>query len=116
MQLFIRCLLWILIAALPLQGSAALFAACDTRTAPPSHGCHEQHAAAEAGAVHHDSVQMKAHGKCSTCASCCTAATAPPHAVIPPSPFPRAGRALPAPEPAIAAIFPAGLERPPRAA
>lgn len=107
MQILVRYLLWILMAALPVQGGAAVFAACKTQAATRAvQACHEQ----DDGAV-----QTKAHGKCSTCASCCTAATAPPHAVILPAPFPRAGRALPAVEPAISAIFPPGLERPPRA-
>jgi hypothetical protein len=123
MQFLVRYLLWILMAVLPLQGGAAVFAACKTQAAGASagHGCHEPDAVADGtsgGMQAHDGAHTyaKAHGKCSTCASCCTAATAPPHAVILPAPFPRADRALPAAEPAIAAIFPSGLERPPRAA
>lgn len=115
MHLFIRCLLWILMAALPLQGSAAIFAACKTQAAASTQDCH-QHDVSPGGNVQHAGDDTaEPHGKCSTCASCCTAATAPPLAAVLPAPFPRAGRALPPPEPAYAAIFPAGLERPPRA-
>lgn len=124
MPLFVRCLLWILMAALPLQGSAALLSTCATTMpaqAQASQGCHEQLAAIDgAPAAHHSDSDSGAdggqpHGKCSTCASCCTAATAPPQSALPPATVPRAARALPAVEPAIVAIFPAGLERPPRA-
>lgn len=126
MPLFVRCLLWILMAALPLQGSAALLSACATTMpaqAQVQQGCHEP-LAASAGtpAQHHSDSDSdsgadggQSHGKCSTCASCCTAATAPPQSARPPATLPRAARALPAVEAAIVAIFPAGLERPPRA-
>lgn len=115
----VRCLLWLLMAALPLQGSAAVFATCKSQAPSASHGCHEQgamamHDAALAEDGGDGKAALKAHGKCSTCASCCTAATAPPLAVRMPAPFPRPGRALPTAEPCIAAIFPPGLERPPR--
>ncbi|MTW05925.1 hypothetical protein [Pseudoduganella ginsengisoli] len=96
-------------AALPVQSGAAVLATCATLAPAAAHNCHEPSAM--------DSKQdVKFHGKCSTCASCCTAATAPPHAFVMPAPFPRAARTALAPEPAIATVFPAGLERPPRAA
>jgi hypothetical protein len=121
MPFLVRCLLWILMAALPLQGSAALFAACAAPaqvSAAASHGCHEQDKAAAHGMTQQDDDgdERAPHGKCSTCASCCIAATAPPQSAPPPAPFPRAARALPAVEQAFTAIVPAGLERPPRAA
>ncbi len=57
MHLFIRCLLWILMAALPLQGSAALFAACKSSVPAPAHPCHPAGLDAMGSAMHaaHDS-------------------------------------------------------------
>jgi hypothetical protein len=116
LKILVRCLLWMLMAALPLQGSAALFATCKAAQPPAaSHGCHEQAATDGAPVPDDGGALLKSHGKCSTCASCCTAATAPPGAAPMPAPFPRASRAVPAVEPSMTAIFPSGLERPPRA-
>jgi hypothetical protein len=111
MRFFVRCLLWILMAALPLQGGAAVFAACKAQEVP-ARGCHEQAVTPTADS---GKDSFKTHGKCSTCASCCTAATAPPLALDLPAPCPRPARARAPAEAAIAAVFPAVPERPPRA-
>lgn len=119
MRALIRLLLWILIAALPLQGGAVAFMSCGSTTAPTysveNHGgdaaaaAHEEHCA-QVGAAHLNAP----HGKCSHCASCCVGAAAPPTvpSVLMPATFSTlAGSAV---EPAMTAYIPATLERPPR--
>lgn len=119
MRALIRLLLWILIAALPLQGGAAAFMSCGSGTAPSYTAEHhngdtftaarEEHCA-QSGAGH----LSAPHGKCSHCASCCVGAAAPPAvpSVLTPTTFTTfAGSAV---EPAMTAYIPATLERPPR--
>lgn len=140
MQTLVRYLLWMLIAALPLQGTAAAFMSgagmdrdsaaragaemveavmADTMpaTAPTAqtgmadelvamHAAHCGEAMPEHGKA--------THGKCSSCASCCVGACAPPQAVVLFSALPLARCAVLVAEPAMTAFIPATLERPPR--
>lgn len=137
MNIFVRYLLWILIAALPLQGGAVAFMSCGSgsgQTQSSSH--HEDENATDVHAdTHHEdetaiAVHLDAHhehcddgdsvhagsphGKCSHCASCCIGAAAPP--AIPSEVFPTnfTTFATAAVEPSMTAYIPATLERPPR--
>jgi hypothetical protein len=123
MRIFVRYLLWILIAALPLQGGAVAFMSCGSgagqassssrlpdASADEAHaGAHREHC--DAGGANHAG---SPHGKCSHCASCCVGAAAPPAIpsdVLPPTFSTFAAVAV---EPAMTAYIPATLERPPR--
>lgn len=119
MRPLVRLLLWILIAALPLQAGAVAFMSCGSAAAP-SYPV-EQHVVAGAAATHAARCAQDgkdhlpaAHGKCSHCASCCVGAAAPPAlpSVVMPTIF--STFAGPAAEPAMTAYIPATLERPPR--
>ena len=120
MRLFVRYLLWLLIAALPLQGMAAAAMAChdDLRQAgAASHQMADAHAdTATAGHCggEHQHHSSGAHGKCSQCASCCIGAAAPPamETAVPPAIPPTT--VIAASEPAMIVYVPAALERPPR--
>ena len=144
MQTLVRYLLWMLIAALPLQGTAAAFmsgagmdrdsaaragatmveaampamaSATTPATAPTAQAAmadelvamHVQHCG-EAMPEHGKAT----HGKCSSCASCCVGACAPPQAVVLFLSLPLARCAVLVAEPAMTAFIPATLERPPR--
>lgn len=127
-------LLCLLMAALPLQGLAAVLqAACG-----PAH--HDL--AAQAGQVHQESVQAHGHGHdlghihamestlqqdlpddaagsastCSACAVCSASAVALPSAAAPGFADFAPGLALAAPTPLLSGVVPAGLERPPKTA
>lgn len=100
-------------AALPVQGSAAVFASCKAQASVAGQAAESCHAPDQGRERGKDS--LKAHGKCSTCASCCSAAAAPPLVFDLPAPSPRPARAHAPPEAALAAGFPAVPERPPRA-
>lgn len=123
MRQFVRYLLWILIAVLPLQGGAAAFMSCAAEKAQvgisahnvenPPGGAHIQMSHGHCD----DSLIKKStssHGKCSHCASCCTGATVPLAVPlgIPPSTF--STFAAVSVEPAMTAHIPATLDRPPR--
>lgn len=137
MQTLVRYLLWMLIAALPLQGTAAAFmsgasvagmdrdgaaragvtmveaiAAMPTANAAMTDELVVMHAAhcGEAMPEHGKAT----HGKCSSCASCCVGACAPPQAVVLFLSLPLARCAVLVAEPAMTAFIPATLERPPR--
>lgn len=123
MRIFVRYLLWLLIAALPLQGGAGAFMSCNPgseQTHSSSH--HGDESAIEAHAdSHHEHCDEGGsdhagaqHGKCSHCASCCVGAAAPP--AIPSEVLPATFStfATVAVEPAMTAYIPATLERPPR--
>lgn len=143
MRTLFRYLLWILIAAIPLQGSAAavmMYGAASSAPVamPMTVGQHHDHcadtgrgqgvpAATQAASMHGDSAQGAAalgadthaageHSKCSHCASCCVGAVAPPSlpSLLLPSSFSTVTGS--APEPAMTAYIPATLERPPRLA
>ncbi|MBV6324344.1 hypothetical protein [Duganella violaceipulchra] len=113
MRPFIRFLLWILIAALPLQGMAVVLIPCAALPAPMQVAS-EPAARAEHCAPAKPELQASgAHGKCSHCASC-VGASAPP--VVPSLVLPASfsGAGVSAAEPAMTAYIPATLERPPR--
>lgn len=144
MQTLVRYLLWMLIAALPLQGTAAAFmsgagmgrdSAARTgaemvEAAMPAITSATMSAATPAAhtAMADELVAMHAahcgevmpehgkatHGKCSSCASCCLGACAPPQAVVLFLALPLARCAVLVAEPAMTAFIPATLERPPR--
>lgn len=126
-------LLWILIAALPVQGlaaasnascgpahhvSAAAAAVADQHHGDASIHHHDggMHAAGHVAAA--DTVEAPSaagdHGYCSACAACCIGATGPPPALtLVISDRCSEAIAIFAP-PAFAGHIPAGLERPPR--
>ncbi|PHV05908.1 hypothetical protein CSQ96_17695 [Janthinobacterium sp. BJB412] len=129
-----------LIAALPLQGTAAAFmsGAGMGRDSAARAGAEMVEAAMPATmsaatpaaqtAMADELVAMHAahcgevmpehgkatHGKCSSCASCCLGACAPPQAVVLFLALPLARCAVLVAEPAMTAFIPATLERPPR--
>jgi len=125
--------LWLLIAALPLQGiAAAAKAACgpehheainSTVSDMSSHHAmshdDEHHAtmmADASGPGDHGSKHQHQHKTsfCSSCASCCVGAVAPPISLKQPSP-PALSETVHIPAmPLIAGFIPAGPERPPR--
>jgi hypothetical protein len=119
MRAFTRLLLWILIAALPLQGGAVAFMSFGSGTAPSYSVEHHNEDAAAAAREEHCAQSgadhlSAPHGKCSHCASCCVGAAAPPAvpSVLMPTTFSTfAGSTV---EPAMTAYIPATLERPPR--
>lgn len=123
MRIFVRYLLWILIAALPLQGGAVAFMPCGTGFGGVSSSSH--HADVDAIEAHADALQEhcdeggtdqlgSSHGKCSYCASCCVGAVAPPSVPSEVLPATFSTFATVAVEPAMTAYIPATLERPPR--
>ncbi|WP_139236521.1 hypothetical protein [Rugamonas rubra] len=140
MQTLVRYLLWMLIAALPLQGTAAAFmsgagmdrdsaaragaemvAAVMAATMPATASAAQTGMADELVAMHaaHCGEAMPehgkaTHGKCSSCASCCVGVCAPPQAVVLFFALPLARCAVLVAEPAMTAFIPATLERPPR--
>lgn len=119
-------LLWLLMAALPLQSmAAAMQASCAgiahhglAIAATPAHhhdaaGAGHHDAVDEAGADYHKPAAYK-KASCSACAACCTAAIALPSVF---NPLPSRRDAVPAsvfPTLHIASHIPPGLERPPR--
>lgn len=117
-------LLWLLIAALPLQGfAAALQASCGTSAhheaaemvaSAQSHAQHDH----EASAGHHDDTGHTAakdkHSSCSACAACCISAIAPPSVSLPSMAHSNARPAASSPAPLITGFIPPGLERPPK--
>lgn len=119
MRPLVRLLLWILIAALPLQASAVAFMSCGAAKAPAQATQHHHTAMAatahkahceQSNAGHLDAT----HGKCSHCASCCIGASAPPAVLAMVAPATFSTYAAAGVEPAIAGHIPATLERPPR--
>ena len=135
MHIVIRFLLWLIIAALPLQGSAFanmpcmgmdVLAAADHSASPGQH-CGDvadvadvaESTAPAAGEQHcagHDdgSHAADSHGKCSQCASCCIGAVAPPAMPSPVFPAAFSSVAPSAVEAAMIAHVPATPKRPPR--
>ncbi|UGQ49105.1 hypothetical protein [Massilia endophytica] len=112
-----RLLLWLLVAVLPIQGSAAMAAACGMHRSVPA--VQQHHAAPEAHCGMADAADAKApdhQGKCGGSSSCCLAACAPmsaaPALAAPHQPF-----VTPiSREPAMTGHIPATPERPPRLA
>ena len=126
-------LLWLLIAALPIQGFAA---AMPLGCGSPHHGS----AAAVTEAHHHDGIaehshdgpdthhsasgsaakanpdtsHTQQHSSCSACAACCVGATAPPSS-SPMTPAYRSSESFVISQaPLVAGFIPAALERPPK--
>lgn len=119
MRILVRFLLWILIAALPLQGSAFAFMPCGNVEAPRASVQHCEEMASAAQAAAQDEQQTcghaaGAHEKCSHCAICTAGTAAPP--AIPSVVFPATFSimAYTAAEPAMIAHIPATPKRPPR--
>jgi hypothetical protein len=123
MRLFVRYMLWILIAVLPLQGGAVAFMSNAVERAQGTTLTH--HMETVAGGTHaemtpehcDDSSPDKSglsHGKCPHCASCCIGAVAPPAVPghLPSDAFSTAATSTV--EPSMTAYIPATLERPPR--
>jgi hypothetical protein len=128
-------LLWLLIAALPLQGMAtALKASCGpTATAAMAHGNHHDVDATQDHhrdhlTAHSDSATSNSTGTtdessshhqhkssyCSACAACCAGAVAPPSALTWPPVYTSSETIVVPPPILVAGHIPDGLERPPR--
>lgn len=145
MRTLYRYLLWLLIAALPLQGGAAAFMSCASlatasQAAAAQAGQGDQgdqggQAMGAQGALAHGTRQEQGvqhahcgqakggqadaaspHGKCSHCASCFAGSTAPPSVPVVALPATFSTFAFVAGEPAMSVHIPATLERPPRSA
>lgn len=123
MRLFVRYLLWILIAALPLQGGAAAFMSCGGEQTHVSSSARQMESAVAGadGQMEHEHCgnsgskeSGSSHGKCSSCATCCVGAVAPPAVPtnLPSSSF--STFATPEVELAMTTYIPATLKRPPR--
>jgi hypothetical protein len=114
----VRCLVWLLIAVLPLQGAAAAVRiCCETTPSLPAaahHAAHAEHHAALATAnTDHDNHHKGA--PCKLRAACCMGTVAVLSSApqfMPP--FNASSTGFLPPAPLITAYIPAGLERPPR--
>jgi hypothetical protein len=122
-------MLWLLLAALPLQGFAA---AIQTSCGPmPHHGSSEMVTLAEShnheggGVVSSSTVAAaKSSGGsadakhkssfCSACATCCVDAVAPPSVSVLTPVYSSSLPVVFSPSPLVAGFIPAGLERPPK--
>lgn len=117
-------LLWILIAALPLQGfAAALQASCGTSAhhaaadmvAPAqSHAQHDHQASAGHDDDAGDTAAKHKQSSCSACAACCIGAIAPPSVSLASMAYSNAQSAVSSPAPLLTGVIPPGLERPPK--
>jgi hypothetical protein len=128
-RVLVRYLLWILIAALPLQGFAAAVNICCGQTrAVAAHSIdetdlHHMHSAGDvdmekAGHSAKAGDAAHSHGKgstCSHCASCCLSAAALPSNPVLAQVFLTSPAVVLAPAPLVTGFIPDGLERPPRA-
>jgi hypothetical protein len=139
MNRFLKTLmLWLLLAALPLQGiAAAMQTPCgpmersdSAETAmsvlqPHQHGgevmAMSEPVASDRGAVaapamSHDKSpgDDHEHGTCSACASCCMSAGAPPSAAVITPTYSNSLPSVVTPAPSLTGFVPAGLERPPK--
>jgi len=136
-RVFKTLLLWLLMAALPIQGMAAVVkASCGSRhhamqnAAPVAAQVVEHHHdAGSASHAHHafDTVSAGEPGDgspdvkpvqktsyCSACATCCIGAAAPPPTVFLASIVTSVEAAIAPPVISFTGFIPAGLERPPR--
>jgi hypothetical protein len=126
-------LLWLLMAALPLQTmAAAAQAACGfaepgaaTETAMPAHHhgdmAMSRHAAMAADAAtasdapaHHSHGAAHKHTACNACAGCCIGAFAPMSVSLPRAARTGSFAVVLAPAPLATGFIPAALERPPK--
>lgn len=133
-------LLWMLFAALPVQGFAASMgmscgqghekapAAAVSMHVMTDAGMHHRHEGGDddrhaAGLAHVGSADHAGdhgahphtHTSCSACAACCTGAAAPPLAFSPLPALTGGDGTFLAPLPLFVGVVPAGIERPPRA-
>ena len=117
-------LLWLLIAALPLQGfAAALQASCgssahhtpaDMVAPAQDHAQHDDAAMAGHGSAADDTTAKHKHSSCSACATCCIGAIAPPSVTIASMSDGNVQPTLSSPSPLVTGFIPPGLERPPK--
>ncbi|MET0963900.1 MAG: hypothetical protein ABWY05_13955 [Noviherbaspirillum sp.] len=122
-------LLWLLIAALPLQGFAAAVQASCAATAHHAaaqvyapaqsnagheHSAHHDSAAASETGAGHDAAAKHTASSCSACASCCVGAGAPPCLSLRGPGYGRSQPVVSSPAPLITGFIPPGLERPPK--
>lgn len=122
-------LLWLLLAALPLQGFAAAVQTSCGPTAhhgssemviqPHSHHHEGDGAASGATVVAANSAGDSAHSKhksafCSSCATCCVGAVAPPSVSLLTPVYSSSLPVVSSPSPLVTGFIPAGLERPPK--
>jgi hypothetical protein len=124
MQIVARYLLCILIAVLPMQGSAAAFMALAASQAASGDAMvQDGHCDKVLAAQHHATTDADAdagedagnvHSKCSSCASCCIGACAPPVDYSNPALHPQLNDSHASLEPAMTTFISATLERPPR--
>lgn len=125
MRILVRYLLWMLIAAIPLQGGAVAFMSCSgspVSHAPVLHMMADQMGAMDVAAdpqrEHCEQAggakEKASHSKCSSCASCCVGAVAPPSVPTNQVPDLLVNFSHVSPELAMTVFFPATLERPPR--
>lgn len=130
-------LLWLLLAALPLQGvSAAIKMACGpmehhgsteiTMPVQPHHHDGEAMGMSDTDAPN-ASLELSStvspdksfgdkhkHSTCSACATCCVGAVAPPSVAVMTSAYSSALPSVVTPTPLVTGFIPAGLERPPK--
>lgn len=122
-RIFVRFLLWCLLAALPLQGFAAAIRMCGGHTAPTTMQMHgathdhqrmlaQHHAAADAptAPAHHGVDEAS----CSACAACCVGGFVPPSWPDLPVMSHHSSAVALTPTPLVSGYIPDGLERPPR--
>lgn len=128
-------LLWLLLAALPFQGIAAVMkTACGpmeldgstgVAVSMQSHHHHDDESMHAAHAAAADDTAVKpspdapsdakhTHTACSACASCCVGAVAPPFASDAISSCSGSLPVVTSPPPLLASVVPGGLERPPK--
>jgi hypothetical protein len=129
--------LWLLIASLPVQGmAAAMKSSCAeehhataSATEMPAMAEHH-HAQMTAHHQHADGMHMASadapveqphatdhklkSSVCSSCASCCLGASAPPSVTVLTPVYDSAEFVIASPSPLLASFIPAGLERPPK--
>jgi hypothetical protein len=122
---FKTLLLWLLIAALPLQGGAA---AMQLTCGPAHHNAaqlvhamdgHAQHGATvfvevASGSSGASANADKLPASCSACAACCVGASAPPSVPVLTPAYGSSGFAVDSHPPLFTGFIPAGLERPPK--
>ena len=112
-RVLVRFLLWLLIAALPLQGIAAAVKTCcgQTHAASAQAQAHHGGDCAEAGAKVHDQCTG---ASCGACASCCLGVAALPAPLVFIPVFFATPAIESAPATPVSGFIPGGLERPPR--
>ena len=119
-RLFLRSLLWLLVAALPLQGFAAVARLCCqpvtlsiSKVAEPVPHCHQMADQADDGSKHIKPVDHQPGHDCGH-AACSMGASAPPSCLPPPVMAPAVCLPPLASSQFLAGHIPAGPERPPR--